>query len=73
MTIRTRNDQSGRQTHILEEFLSHNASSGVDRQLHLADLLVDLLHKVDDKVHQFVLVHLLRVEVCDKKADVVAL
>ena len=57
----------------LEELLGADASARVDRQLHLADLLVDLLHEADDEVDQLVLVHLLRVEVRDQEADVVAL
>ena len=61
----------GGSTHILEELLSYDTSPGIDRQLHLTDLLVDLLHEVDYKVHQ--LVHLLRVEVGDEKADVISL
>lgn len=60
-------------THILEELLGHNAGPGIDRQLHLTDLFVNLLHEVDYKVHQFVFVHLLRVEVGDEKADVIPL
>lgn len=60
-------------SHVLEEFLSDDAGPGVDGQLHFADLLVDLLHEVDDVVHQLVFVHLLRVEVGDQEADVVSL
>lgn len=60
-------------SYIFKEFLGDDASPGVDRQLHLADLLVDLLHEVDDEVHQLVFVHLLRVEVGDQEADVVSL
>lgn len=62
-----------KRSHVFEELLGDDASPGVDRQLHLADLLVDLLHEVDDKVHQLVFVHLLRVEVGDQEADVVTL
>lgn len=58
---------------ILEEFLGYDTGPGVNGQLHLADLLVDLLHEVDDKVHQLVFVHLLRVEVSDQEANVIAL
>jgi len=45
----------------------------VDRKLHLADLLVYVLHEVYHEVHQLVLVHLLGVEVGDEEGDVVAL
>eukprot|EP01023_Acetabularia_acetabulum_P052221 TRINITY_DN57887_c0_g1_i1.p2 TRINITY_DN57887_c0_g1~~TRINITY_DN57887_c0_g1_i1.p2 ORF type:complete len:148 (-),score=18.54 TRINITY_DN57887_c0_g1_i1:71-514(-) len=57
---------------LLEELLGHNAGAGVDGQLHLRDLLVDVLHELDDKVDQLRLVHALRVEVGDQEADVVA-
>ena len=60
-------------TYIFEELLCDDTGPGVDRQLHLADLLVDLLHEVDDEVHQLVLVHLLRVEVGDEKTDIITL
>lgn len=59
--------------YILEELLRHDAGARVDRQLHLTDLLVDLLHEVDHKVHQLVFVHLLCVEVGDQKTDVIPL
>lgn len=59
--------------YIFKELLSDNSGPGVDGQLHLTDLLVDLLHEMDDKIHQLVLVHLLCVEISDEKADVIAL
>jgi hypothetical protein len=43
------------------------------KELHLRDLLVDFLHKLDDEVHQLVLQHLLCVEVGDQERDVVSL
>ena len=60
-------------THILQKLLGDDAGSGVDRQLHLTDLLVDLLHEGNDEVHQLVFIHLLRVEVGDEETNVVAL
>ena len=39
----------------------------VNAELHLRDLLVDLLHEVNDEVDQLVAVHLLRVEVRDQE------
>lgn len=62
-----------RKRYVFEEFLGDDASACVDSQLHLADLFVDFLHEMDDKVHQLVLIHLLRVEVGDEEADVIAL
>lgn len=44
---------------------------GVDRQLCLPDLFVDLFHEVDYKVHQFTFIYLLCVEAGDQKTDVI--
>lgn len=60
-------------TYIFEELLSDDTSPGVDGQLHFTDLLVYFFHEMNDKVHQFVFVHLLCVEVGDQKTDVIAL
>lgn len=60
-------------THPFEELLGTDPGPGVDAELHLGDLFVDLLHEVDDEVDQLVAVHLLRVKVGDQEADVVAL
>lgn len=43
------------------------------KELHLRDLLVDLLHKLNDKVDQLVLQHLLGMEVCDQERNVISL
>lgn len=37
------------------------------KKLHFRDLLVYLLHKLDDEVHQLVLQHLLSMEVRDQE------
>ena len=58
---------------LFEEFFRANTRASIERQFHVADFFVNLLHKVDDKVHEFVLVHLLGAEIRDEKADVVAL
>ena len=58
---------------VFQELFSADTRSGVDGQLHLVDLLVDLLHEVNDEVHQLVLEHLLRVHVGDEEADVIVL
>jgi len=42
-------------------------------KLHLRNLLVHLLHEVNDEVDQFVLEHFLGVEIGNKEGDVVAL
>ena len=60
-------------SHPLEELLGTDPGPGVDAELHLRDLLVDLLHEVDDEVDQLVPEHLLGVEVGDQETDVVAL
>ncbi len=75
-TSRTNNTPTRRSepvSYVLEELLSNDTGPGIDGQFHLADLLVDLLHEVDDKVHQLVLVHLLRVEVGDQEANIISL
>lgn len=59
--------------YVLEEFLGDDTGPGVNGKFHLADLLVDLLHEVDDVVHQLVFVHLLRVEVGNQEANIVSL
>ena len=58
---------------LFKEFFRANTRASIERQFHVADFFVNLLHKVDDKVHEFVLVHLLGTEIRDEKADVVAL
>lgn len=58
---------------LLEVLLSADTGAGIEVELHLAELLVDVLHKLNDKVDELVLVHLLRVRVGDQEADVVAL
>lgn len=60
-------------TYILEEFFGNDTGPGINRKFHLTDLLVDLLHEVDDKVHQLVFVHLLRVEVGNQEANIISL
>ena len=56
-----------------EELLRANTSPGVNAQFHFGNLLVNLLHEMNDKVDEFVSQHLLRVEIGDQKANVVAL
>lgn len=46
---------------------------GPYEELHFGNLLVHLLHELDDEVDELVLEHLLGVEVCDEERDVVAL
>lgn len=57
----------------LKKLLGTGSGPRINGQLHLADFLVNFLHKMNDKVDQFVLVHLFCVEVRDEEADVVAL
>lgn len=44
---------------------------GVDRQLPLPDLFVDLFHEVDYRVHQLTFIYLLCVEAGDQETDVI--
>ena len=59
--------------HPLQELLRTYSGARVDAELHLRDFPVNLLHEVDDKVDEFVPVHLIRVEVGDEEADVIVL
>lgn len=68
-----RKNKTKNTTHIFEELLCDDTSPGVDRQLHFTDLFVNFLHEMNDKVHQFMFVHLLCVEVGDEETDVIAL
>ena len=54
-----------------EELLSTNTSPGVDAQFHLGNLLVNLLHKMNDKVDEFVSQHLFSVKIGDQKANII--
>ena len=65
--------RSTENSELFKELLGRNSRARVDGQLHLVDLLVDLLHEVNYKVNQLVLVHLLCVEVRHQEANVVAL
>lgn len=47
--------------------------SNTHKQLHLRDLLVDLLHKLNDEVDKLVLQHFLSVEVCYQEGDIITL
>lgn len=57
----------------LQELFGRYSSPGVDGKLHLADLLVYLLHEVNYEINKLVLVHLFCVEVGDEKTYVVTL
>jgi hypothetical protein len=54
-------------TYRCQEALGDETCSGVQEKLHFRDLLVHVLHELDDKVHQLVLQHLLGVEVGDEE------
>lgn len=60
-------------THWCQEALRNETGSGVQEELHLRDLLVHILHELDNEVHQLVLQHLLGVEVGDEEGDIIAL
>lgn len=57
----------------LQELFGTDARTAIHRKLQLANLLVDLLHKVYDKINEFMFIHLFSVKVGDEKRDVVAL
>lgn len=58
---------------IFEKFFCTYSGPGVDWYFHVTDLLVYFLHEVYNKIHQFVFVHLLRMEVGYQKTDIVTL
>lgn len=43
------------------------------KELHLRNFLVDIFHELDDKVDEFVLEHLIGVEVCYQEGNVITL
>lgn len=55
---------------LQHELLSNNSPPCVDRDLHAADLLVDVFHKLDDEINQLVLPEFFQVGVGDEEADV---
>jgi len=57
----------------LKELGSADSCPGVHRQLQVTNLLINLLHEVNDEIDEFVFKHLLRVEVCYQKTDVISL
>lgn len=59
--------------YLLKVLLGDNTGTSVEVELHLADLLVNVFHELDNKVDELVLVHLLNVEVGDEEADVIVL
>lgn len=57
----------------LEKLLSGDSSTRVDSQLHLTDLLINILHEENDKVHQLPLVHRVAFHVGNQERNVVTL
>ncbi len=53
------------------ESLGSATSTSVDRKLHLRDLLVDILHELNDEIDELALVQSLGVYVGDKEADII--
>ena len=58
---------------LLQVLLRADTGTGVEAKLHVADLLVNLLHKLKNEIYKLVLVHLLGVEVGEQEADVITL
>ena len=53
---------------VAEEVLGDDARARVEREPHRGNLLVDVLHKENDKVHEFRLPHLVQVRAGDEEA-----
>ena len=62
-----------RSTYWSEEGLGHKSRASIEEQLHLRNLLVDLLHKLYYEVDQLVLQHFFGVRIRDQKRDIIAL
>lgn len=58
---------------LQHELLCNYSTPCVDGDFHAADLLVDVLHELDDEIDQLVLPQLLQVCVSHEKTDVVSL
>ena len=43
---------------VFEELSGTNTSSCVNSELEIGDFLVDFFHELDDKIHDFVFVHI---------------
>jgi len=62
-----------RYTYWRQEALGNETCSRVQEELHLRNLLVHVLHELNDEVHQLVLQHLLSVEVGNEEGNIIAL
>ena len=49
------------------------SSTDIQKQLHLANLGINLLHKLNDEIHQFMLQHRLRMKIRNQKRNIIAL
>lgn len=63
MSISAKLSKSDKQSYRRQEALRDETSSRVQEELHLGNLLVDILHELNDEIHQLVLQHFLGVEV----------
>lgn len=57
----------------LQKLGGTDTCSGIHRQLQVTYLFVNLLHKTNDEIDQFVLIHLLQMKVCYQKTNIVSL
>ena len=53
--------------------LNELGALGPYEKLHLRDLLVNLLHELNDEVHELVFQHLLRVIIRDQEGNIISL
>jgi hypothetical protein len=58
---------------FLQVLGSNNTSTLVNSKAHGGNFSTNLFHKLNDKIHKLVFVHLLGMEVSNKEADVVIL
>mgnify|MGYP006876346441 CR=1 FL=1 len=55
---------------LAHEFGRNDTCTSVDGNFHSVDLLVNVLHELDDEIHQLVLPHLLQVGVGNQERNV---
>ena len=70
---RTRQQNELLRSTVMGQHLSSGDVQVAYKELHLRDLLVHFLHKLDDEIHQLVFQHLLGVEVGDEEGDIITL
>jgi hypothetical protein len=61
-----------RRTYWCQERLGHETGPRIQEQLHLGNLLVHLLHELDNEIDELMLQHLLGVEIGNEEANIIS-